>query len=93
MPPDTGQSSLVEIRGRLEELAASIDQLPALATLPDTTLSILGEARTETYWEALLEYFLNPKAPYGFDTDVLEAFLTAVSENSDSSLIPQNLSQ
>lgn len=89
MPPSVDSGPVGEIRSRLEELATSIEQLPTLANPPDTTLSILGEARTEAYWEALLEYFLDPEAPHGFDTDVLEAFLTAVSEKSECSLTPR----
>ena len=89
MPPDVDSVPAEEIRGRLEELATSIDKIPTLANSPETTLSILGKTRTEAYWEALLEYFLDPEAPHGFDTDVLEAFLTAVSEESKSSLAPR----
>jgi hypothetical protein len=52
-------------------------------------LSILGEARSETSWEALLEYFLDPTAPNGMDTDILEAFFGAVSAATQSDISPR----
>ena len=81
MSGETDQS-VSDIRGRLETLATSIDMLPTMETPPDTMLTILGEARSEAHWEALLAYFLTPDEPHGFDTDVLEAFLEVIAEQS-----------
>ena len=77
-----------QLRNRLAALSASVDQLPDLANPPETTLSILGEARTEAHWEAFFTYFLDTDAPHGFGTDLLEAFLTALSRHSTSTLDP-----
>lgn len=52
-------------------------------------LSILGAARSETSWEALLEYFLNPAAPTGMDTDILAAFFDAIPATTQSDLSPR----
>jgi hypothetical protein len=64
----------------IEERLAAVKQPPA------TTLAILGETTRERYWEVLLVYFLDPGNPHGFDTDVLEAFLRALSEHETTSL-------
>lgn len=53
-------------------------------------LSILGEARSETSWEALLAYFLNPTAPHGIDTDILSAFFDTISATTQSNLSPRS---
>jgi hypothetical protein len=73
----------------LQSLTNAIDRLPTLEEPPLTTLAILGETRTEAYWEALLEYHLDPKAPHGFGTDVLEAFFSVLRSDTQSTLYPQ----
>jgi hypothetical protein len=64
----------------IEERLGTVEQPPA------TTLDILGESTHERYWEDLLVYFLDPDNPHGFDTDVLTAFLRALSEHDATSL-------
>ncbi len=67
----------------IENQISDVDRPPA------TTLDILGAAKRERYWEALLVYFLNPDNPHGFGTDVLAAFLNALSDHEGTSLSPR----
>lgn len=78
------------IRAQLEQLRTAVRGIPTPPPTPEPTLSILGAARSETSWEAFLAYFLDPSAPHGMDTDVLEAFLRAVSATTDSRLAPRS---
>lgn len=64
----------------IEERLAGVDRPPT------TTLDILGEAKREQYWEDLLVYFLDSSNPHGFGTDVLQAFLNAVTAHDSTSL-------
>lgn len=59
----------------IEERINEIEQTPA------TTLDIIGRETEEKDWEAFLVYFLNKDNPHGFGTDVLEAFLKAISSH------------
>lgn len=79
MPNAKLESHLQEIEERIND----VDRPPA------TTLDIIGEAKRERYWEALLVYFLDPDNPHGFGTDVLAAFLNALSAHEGTSLPPR----
>ncbi|WP_239640201.1 PD-(D/E)XK nuclease family protein [Halorubrum coriense] len=64
----------------IEERLAGVDRPPT------TTLDILGEAKRERYWEDLLVYFLDSSNPHGFGSDVLQAFLNAITAHDSTSL-------
>ncbi|QAU14475.1 hypothetical protein EKH57_17475 (plasmid) [Halorubrum sp. BOL3-1] len=70
-------------------------QLADVNRPPATTLEIIGETKRERYWEDLLVYFLIPDEPHGFGTDVMSAFLKALSEHGGTSFSPRrhNLEQ
>lgn len=82
-------ASYEAVREQLEQLSGEVQQIPTPPPTPESVLSILGEARSEASWEALLEYFLTPETPNGMDTDVLEAFFGALSTNTESDLSPR----
>ncbi|OYR52608.1 hypothetical protein DJ73_10185 [Halorubrum sp. Ea1] len=78
------------LRNHLEQLSGAVQQIPTPPSNPESVLSILGEARSETSWEALLTYFLNPTAPHGIDTDILSAFFDTISATTQSNLSPRS---
>lgn len=82
--------SFEAIQAQLKQLSGSVQQIPQSPSAPESVLSILGEARSETSWEALLEYFLDPAAPNGMETDVLEAFFDAISKTTQSKVSPRS---
>lgn len=71
------------LKSRLNELRTGFQQLPTVDEPPSTTLQILGERTSEAHWESLLAYFINPSEPHGFETDILEAFLSHLDEEPD----------
>ena len=70
-------------RAQLEDLQW---ELANIERPPETTLEILGQSRVEQRWEELLVYFLDANNPHGFDTDVLRAFLSAISSHGQTSI-------
>jgi hypothetical protein len=77
------------LRNQLEQLSGAVQQIPTPPSSPESVLSILGEARSETSWEALLTYFLDPVAPNGMGTDILAAFFDTISATTQSNLSPR----
>ncbi|MBX0305773.1 PD-(D/E)XK nuclease family protein [Haloarcula salinisoli] len=63
------------------QLADIRRQLSETESLPLPTLEIIGQSQQERYWQSLLVYFLDPDSPHGFGSDVLTAFLEAISSH------------
>ena len=72
----------VELQKRFNELQRELEQLPTLTEPPLTVLQILGKDTSELHWESLLAYFLDSSKPHGFETDMLEEFLTYLDQKS-----------
>lgn len=66
------------------QLADIRRQLSETESLPLPTLEIIGQSQQERYWQSLLMYFLDPDSPHGFGSDVLTAFLEAISSHPDT---------
>jgi len=72
---------------QIEKQFREIDRrLKTVERYPETTLNIIGEARSERHWESLLVYFIDKTNPHGFETDVLSAFLKALASHVDTGL-------
>lgn len=68
---------------RLAEMKRRLQSLPDSKEPPPTLLHILGRRRQEQDWQRLLFHFLSPDEPHGFEHDLLERFLTALSKRDD----------
>jgi hypothetical protein len=80
--PTDQQTNLAEL---LAEFNQKVNRLPELREPPATTLQILGSARHERAWQALLFHFLSPDATHGLGTDLLEHLLEAIADREDLS--------
>lgn len=85
----SADKSYEALRVEFKQLSGAVQRIPTPPSSPKSVLSILGMARSETSWEALLEYFLNPAAPNGMGTDMLAAFFGAMSTTTQSDLSPR----
>lgn len=72
-----------ELSDSLSEFQRRFAQLPDVEEPPQTFLHLLGKESEETDWNTILSYFLDPSEPHGFGTDLLEAFLLLLEENSE----------
>jgi hypothetical protein len=72
-----------ELSDSLSEFQRRFAQLPDVEEPPQTFLQLLGQESKETDWNTILSYFLDPTEPHGYGTDLLEAFLSLLEENSE----------
>jgi hypothetical protein len=73
-----------EVRDSLTKMRQRFESLPETKEPPSTTLQVLGRSRRESFWQRFLVYFLNPQGSHRLDEDVLERFLTAISNRPDT---------
>lgn len=50
----------------------------------ETFLDIVGAPSSESHWQSLLAYFIDPEKPHGFETDVLAAFLEVIADADET---------
>ena len=72
-----------ELSRELAEFDALYLNIERVSTPPKTTLEILEKHYDEDHWNRLLKYFLDPKAPHGFDEAALLQFLELVEGRCD----------
>lgn len=72
------------IASTLETLERRLQVLEESDQPPRTFFDVVDIARSESAWQHALAYFLDPDEPHGFGTTVLDAFLTLVEEQPDS---------
>jgi len=83
MVNEAGELSTEKVDDSLSKFQRRFAQLPDVEEPPQTVLQILGQEYKETDWNTILSYFLDPSEPHGFGTDLLEAFLSLLEENSE----------
>lgn len=74
-------TSKVQIKKQFRDIDRRLENVERY---PETTLNIIGKARSEGHWESLLVYFIDKTNPHGFGTDVLSAFLKALASHVDT---------
>jgi hypothetical protein len=72
-----------EIRDSLNRMRQTFNALPEADEPPSTTLQLLGRSRTEKFWQRFLVYFLDPQKSHGLGEELLESFLTSLSNRHD----------
>jgi hypothetical protein len=83
MANNAKELSVEEVSDSLSEFQRRFAQLPDVEEPPQTFLHLLGQESKETDWNTILSYFLDPTEPHGYGTDLLEAFLSLLEENSE----------
>jgi len=73
-----------EIRDGLTKMRQQFEALPETEEPPSTTLQVLGRSRRESFWQRFLVHFLDPQGSHRLNEDVLERFLTAISDRADT---------
>ena len=72
----------LKINDEIAEFASAFNSLPEIVEPPSTTLEILRGRTREKYWNRLLRYFLDPSAPHGLGSGLLQEFLELVEEET-----------
>ena len=71
------------IEQQLQELTRQLESFPETKEPPPTTLQVLGSSQSERAWQQLLVHFLQADQTHGFDHDVTEHLLGALSKRED----------
>ena len=72
-----------DIQTGLAAFSSAVRAIPDVDEPPKTTLAVINRRQTEAYWNRLLRYFIDPSAPHGFETAVLDGVLELVAERSE----------
>ena len=73
----------IALEDQLEDLKNHLDILPEAKAPPPSILEVLGRSHQEQDWQRLLFHFLSPDESHGLGHELLETFLTALSERDD----------
>ena len=71
------------VEQQLQELTRQLEAFPEAEEPPPTTLQVLGSSQSERAWQRLLVHFLQINQAHGFDHDVVEHLLRALSKRED----------